>query len=183
MVKIKKLAMVAVLAAFVSLQSGCIVGLSIGNPGLAWGGLGLWSLGFIADSPLAKVAGIVLDASNTGRQDALNPWPVDNEVAATLGTTVDTLLTYNDELNQVIAADDYISSIVESLSQDYSLTSDEATMAAKTLGLTDGQELVDVLKGDSLSQSNVQKFATAFKMSPSTAELYLKRRWNVKVDK
>ncbi|MBI2645746.1 MAG: hypothetical protein HYW85_01725 [Deltaproteobacteria bacterium] len=178
---IKKAFVMIIMFGLLATQSGCIVGLATGNAPLALGGVGIWAFGYLTKIPFFALSGIALDADNPGRQDALNPLPMDEEIAHSLEARVEDLETYNSELNQIWVADEVITITTQKSIENKGLSKEELTTAATRMGLASGQELIDILQGDELSQENLQKFASAFEMSPKTAELYLKRRWAIKI--
>jgi len=179
---LKRFLVTILLVGAMATQSGCIAGLVSGNAPLAWVGFGIWVVGASTKTPVLAISGIILDGENTSRSDVLNPLPLDQEVADALGVSTLDLQTYNDELNSVITADESITSVLRTAYENKTLSDAELNDAATLVGLTSGKELVNVLKGDELSQANLETFASSFEMSPQTAELYLKRRWFIKIE-
>jgi hypothetical protein len=180
---IKKMLMICLLVGSLISQSGCIVGLATGNAPLAWVGLGGAWVAPNTGAPLLAYIGIVLNSEDTGRSNALNPLPLDENVAQALEVGLEDIETYNDELNEVIAADEAIVAVLQKGSENNSSSKEELNNAANLVGLNSSEELIDILKGDELSREVLNVFASSFEMSPKTAELYLKNRWLIKIEK
>jgi hypothetical protein len=179
----KKITMALILSAIVTLQSGCVVGLTSEKrdykkvlKGLACivGGLATEIHGMAG-------FGIYLDEENPGRSDSLNPIPLDEEVAAELGTSVSSLEAYNYELSRVLVTDDIIRGHLQRV-LERELDEEGLTLAAKDLGFRDGDHLVEVIKGESVDRDSLTHFASSQGLSDETAKIYLQLRYDIVVD-
>jgi len=179
----KKALLTVAATALLLTQTGCIVGIATGTAWLPFASLMLFveAMHFESGSDansILMLTGMVLDEKNPGRVEALNVLPVDEQVAQNLHTNVEAIQIYNEELPQVHQAN----AIAEKAISAYSKGLDVAKLdrTSQDLGFSGKEELLQVLKKDKLDQEALNKFAQAQHLSPETARLYLKLRFNVR---
>jgi hypothetical protein len=183
--KMKKILTVSLVFSALLTQTGCIASMATG---IGW----LYAAGVLVElggeygcqsktcAQVVEVVSLVLDEKNPGRQDALNPLPLDASVARNLNTSVENLALYNDELADVLQANSYLEGQIAKLSSG-KITDADLNQISARLGFSNGQDLTEVLKQEKLSTDQLGKFAQAQNVTPETARLYLKLRFGVNV--
>jgi hypothetical protein len=174
----KKLIIGLALTGLLFTQTGCLYGQMAGSRVAVYIGAALWAGGLVTGITYATGAGILLSDENPGRADALNVIPMDEEIAAEHQTDFDTIALYNDELDQVLAANQKLEELIQTYARE-DVSAAELDIAASELGLGSGQELVEVLESQTLSRDALFKFAQSQELSPEVAALYLQMRFAV----
>ena len=182
--KFKKSLSVLILAGVLFTQTGCIAGLVTGMNALYISGIvvGLSAQFVCQTEKCAKIFGYasaILDDKNPGRQDALNPLPIDSAIAQKLDVTVGHLAQYNEELSSVLKANDYLETQLAILSSG-KMTGLDLHQASRDLGFSSGEELANILAQDALTTEQLAQFAQMQSLSAETAKLFLQLRFGIK---
>jgi hypothetical protein len=176
-------------------QSGCVIGVLCWPLFVVGTGVGLIGTGMTVGGVMINrpdlwylgtgviVAGVLLDKDNHGRNDALNPLPRTDQVAAAAGVEIADINSYNDNLN-------FIQEVAERLANDIrsqSLRTDliqyksikdlaadpELDELAKKYGFDSSAEFLETFKYEKLPRDKVQRFADATHLELAQAKILL----------
>lgn len=187
--RISNLSRVAMVLTLAITQTGCITGIAFGTPLLMYVGTGVgapaWLVGTMGTTNTATtramvLVGLILDEENPGRSEFLNGIPETDKVAQKLNVSIDTIVSYNNHLNSILALNDEIASSVEKISEN-KVSAETLNEMAVSVGLDDGEELINVMKGHALERKDLRRLSLKRSIPEDVLSVYLKNHLKVRI--
>jgi hypothetical protein len=191
--------LILVLALSSASMSGCVGAALTGNPWLAVAGVG-FAVGAFDHYENNKpevdynsvenlhrrqvmyqvILAAALKQTDPGHNPSLNALPVSDTLIKEQGLSEAQILHYNEQLPRVIELNRYLESQMK-LFKENKLRAKDFDDIATRLALKDRKELIDTLRGKSLSIEKVQAMATQWNIDVDVAQFYLKTTFKVSI--